>query len=65
MNTSNNQEEKTEDEIFCLDCDKYYKNIDEFTKVHEKTVFKVLDQKHSYITEKNSFQLLLSYTLTT
>jgi len=58
MNTSNNQEEKTEDEIFCLDCDKYYKNIDEFTKVHEKTVFKVLDQKHSYITEKNSFQLI-------
>ena len=50
--------EKAKNEIYCLDCDKYYKDIDSYNIEHEKTVYKVLNKTHNYITESNSLQII-------
>ena len=45
-------------EIYCLDCDKYFSNIDSYNLEHEKTVYKVLNKTHTYITNENSLQII-------
>ena len=49
---------KQSNEIYCLDCDKYFSNIDSYNLEHEKTVYKVLNKTHSYITKDNSLQII-------
>lgn len=50
--------EKEKSEIYCLDCDKYYKNIELYNKEHDKTVYKVLNKTHNYIEEGNSLKII-------
>lgn len=50
--------EKGKSEIYCLDCDKYYKNIELYNKEHEKTVYKVLNKTHNYIEEGNALKII-------
>ena len=49
---------KQRNEIYCLDCDKYFSNIDSYNSEHEKTVYKVLNKTHTYITNENSLELI-------
>lgn len=46
------------DEIYCLDCEKYFANIEAYNLEHEKTVYKVLNKAHSYINQENSLQII-------
>ena len=50
--------EKEKNEIYCLDCNKYYKDLNSYNIEHEKTVYKVLNKTHNYITESNSLQII-------
>jgi len=56
MDTKENSQ--LNDLIYCLDCDKYYKDIETYNLEHEKTVYKVLNQTHAYINQNNSLQII-------
>ena len=45
-------------EILCLDCKKYFENINSFEQEHDKPLFKVLKTKHSYIETKNTLEYI-------
>ena len=49
---------KDKEEIYCLDCDKYFNNIKSFNEEHEKIVYKVLNKTHKYINAKCSLQII-------
>ena len=52
------ESQKQNSEIYCIDCDKYFTNIDSYNDEHEKAVYKVLNKTHKYINENNSFQII-------
>ena len=58
MDKSNIEANKEKSEIYCLDCEKYFKNIDLFNNEHEKTVYKVLNKTHTYIDNNNSLKII-------
>ena len=43
------ESQKQNSEIYCIDCDKYFTNIDSYNDEHEKAVYKVLNKTHKYI----------------
>lgn len=47
-----------ENEIYCLDCKKYYKNKELFNEEHNKVLYQVLNKKHNFITEDKSLQYI-------
>lgn len=49
---------KPKDIIYCIDCDKYFRDLEAYNLEHEKTVYKVLNKVHNYIDENNSFQII-------
>ena len=44
-------------EIYCLDCQKKFQNIELYKKEHEKTSYKVLKKEHKYIGPENTLEL--------
>ena len=50
--------QKKNDQIYCLDCDKYFQNQESFNIEHNKTIYKVLNKNHKYIKESNSFNII-------
>ena len=46
------------DEIYCLDCQKYFKDLKSFNEGHDKTIYKVLNKTHKFINEKNSLEII-------
>ena len=58
MNKSKPVKKQENEEIYCLDCEKYFKDIKSFNEEHEKTIYKVLKKAHKYINEKNSLEII-------
>lgn len=42
--------------IFCLDCKKYFENIDSFNEEHKKPLYFVLKKVHSFIQKENTLE---------
>ena len=55
---SHSDEIKKENQIFCLDCKKYFKNMELFNEEHNKVLYQVLNKKHNFITEDKSLQYI-------
>ena len=47
------------EQLWCKECKAIFDNIEEYNKFHNKPSVKVFSQKHSYISSKNNFELLL------
>ena len=47
------------EQLWCKECKAIFDNIEEYNKFHNKPSVKVFGQKHSYISSKNNFELLL------
>ena len=47
------------EQLWCKECKAIFDNIEEYNKFHNKPSVKVYGQKHSYISSKNNFELLL------
>lgn len=58
MNESIPEKNEEKEELYCLDCDKYFNSIKSFNEEHEKTVYKVLNKTHKYINSKSSLQII-------
>lgn len=45
-------------EIYCLDCKKYFQNMELFNEEHNKVLYQVLNKRHNFITEDKSLQYI-------
>ena len=54
----NANDKKAESEIYCLDCKRYFENMELFNEEHSKILYKVLNKKHNYITEDKALQYI-------
>ena len=54
---------KMEEKVICIECQQYFKNLDEWKKEHEKLSYQVMNVKHNYLIEGNNlgyiFQILV------
>ena len=60
-NDTKNTKNGNENEIYCLDCKKTFKNIELFNEEHNKPVYQVLNKRHNYITSDKSLQYIGSF----
>ena len=39
--------------VFCIQCNKYFENIQDFNKEYDKISFQVMKVKHNFLIEEN------------